>query len=1153
MTSLTPVASTSPAPADLPANSIQTYSRPAQIAASVAKAPSAPLPSWVLDLPTEDRVQTKSMPGRGLEGAAPISQGFRLNQMVGSGGMGEVWSALQGTLQRPVAVKRLRYEVLGPNVADLAMREFRLEAMVAGRLEHPNIVPIHDLGADEKGRPLIAMKLVEGETWSEVIHEDWDILGPPEFLAKHLPILLSMANAVAFAHDRGVVHRDLKPSQVMVGSFGEVMLMDWGLAMAWKVTERPSAPPLPLPLPEQAGNPAGTPALMAPEQTHDNALTVGPHTDVFLLGGTLYFLLTGTYPYQAGTTQASFLKARVADLDRPEVRLPDRWIPKELADVAMRAMSANPADRYASATQFRTAVNDWITGAAQRREAQALMAQAESALNAAPSTYAGFNAILHELERVRGLWPDAPTAAALRQRALEGYALSALGAGDLTLAQIQAEHVEEPARRTALLGRINAAMKLAKRRERQRKWAIRATIALMTAVIVGGALFTRGLIETSNALAKQRDRADAARADAQDLVMYMTFELNSLLAPLNKLNLMDSVLAKLQAMLDRRANEDLTPQERQARISMMTSIAHVRRDQGRADLADGASQQVVREAEALLAIDAANPEHAAAAANAWMARSAFLNWTARFDEGAEASRNAIAFAKRAMESSDGRNMRRNYMIMLGNYGENLMMTEEFEEAAKILHETEMVAESLRPLENNPAQYVFDMCEVWQRQSKLFDWQGKKVEAREKIVAAAKLAEDFVAQGGPHVAEILPNLQDRYYDVASLSYNQERADEAEQYSRKALAVLEDLIASDPTNFGWRDRQAAAFILLSSALEMQARFPEAMDYAKQGKEARVHIATRPGASIEWRAKVADACQMVALLAMRLGDLDEAKTQLLEATDLLDRLLQEDPTRKNTILTAGEVWDAVGKTLTERGEVPEAKSAFERSLSIRRRGLELDPTSDRMLEQVCWSLESIGEFAMRTDQVELLGEAAGEFVEIQGSLTERRPTSTKQRERLAYAHHMLASWHHKEQRAEEAIEHFTQMQAMMEALIAEDENNASAHRGAGTAHSELGKVFEELGRFEAALQEYRKFLATSTILSQRDTTTATWKRDMGIAHRRIGSLLMKQGKLSEAEPHLRLAVELIDQFTAPNDAARPVAASAMKELEDKLAAQQ
>jgi len=727
-------------------------------------------------------------------GAPPVStepqQGYRMIKRVGAGGMGEVWAALQSTLERPVAVKMM---LSARETGAAAAAEFRLEAMVAGRLEHPNIVPIHDLGMDGQGRPLIAMKLVEGKNWNELILDDIDAMNEHDFLGKHLPILVSMTHAVAFAHDRGVVHRDLKPSQVMVGLFGETLLMDWGMAIAWKDTQRGHAPALELPMPDRAVNPAGTPAMMAPEQTHASARSVGPHTDVFLLGGTLYFLLTGTYPYQAPTSLAAFMKATEIELESPKERAPSRWIPAELATIAMKAMAPEIEHRYADAEQFRNAVTDWMTGAADRREAHALLYEADAALDARPSTYDAFDDVLRRIDRARTLWPDQPGSDELGSRAREGYARLALEARDLTLARAHAGGISITKKKLALIREIDAAALDAKRRDAQRRWAIVGVFGLLVAMLLSSSVFIYRLdrarlaaLAANRETERQRNRAERARGDSEELIAFMVRDLTNRLDPVGRLDIMEVVLQKLDGVLQRRQSEGMTSSERRSMSDLLVLVSDVRRDQGNLSAAELTIARAKQLADASMAahphdtqskedmadvmttlgdisvakgeVDAAAAqfdralqlckEIAAAEPNSVEAK---INLAATFSRVGDVRRGmgdlpaaAEAFEEslkihRALELDDPKNssVQRALVVSLNNFGSVLSAQGNIDAAQETLHQALEKAEGLEESEPNNATWKEIKAET-------LSMLGTILTSRGNIVYARMYYEDYLA-------------------------------------------------------------------------------------------------------------------------------------------------------------------------------------------------------------------------------------------------------------------------------------------------------------------------------------------------------------------------------------------------------------------------
>ncbi len=519
-------------------------------------------PSW--DVPTEFHgiSSTAVVKADRDEAAGPR---FRFRRVVGRGGMGEVWEATQISLGRPVAVKRILSSRKSDDKIDEARREFRLEAVITAALEHPNIVPVHDLVQDASGEPLIAMKMVGGENWARQCDADFDSLPVADYLAKHLPVLVDVGHAVAFAHSRGIVHRDVKLSQVMLGEYGEVLLMDWGLAirlddvepeggMVASTRERDGrirddaldasvVEDLDLPTRNTARSPMGTPALMAPEQTRPTADGVGTWTDVYLLGGCLYRLLTGSYPHRAESGRDAFKLAAAGVIETPSDRNPDREIPEELEILCLEALSPLPGGRPSSAMAFVGRLQDFLSGAGRRRESETLTHEVAEILETGAGSYSFFNDCLTQLDRAVSLWGANPVVPGLRDLAHSGCSKLALGGGDLALARLQAEQIGEEGARSALLGEVDAAEHERRRRETQRKWALAAAAALLVVVVVGSLGFSRRL-------AAERDLAVAARDDAerQKAITFESLEGTS--------SLVNYMLGSLRERLDLERDKD---------------------------------------------------------------------------------------------------------------------------------------------------------------------------------------------------------------------------------------------------------------------------------------------------------------------------------------------------------------------------------------------------------------------------------------------------------------------------------------------------------------------------------------------------------------------------------------------------------------------
>lgn len=283
---------------------------------------------------------------------------------IGRGGMGQVRRALDTVLLREVAMK-----VMDPDVSaqpGLALR-FLEEAQIMGQLEHPNIVPVYDLGVEAGlSGGFFTMKLVEGRTLTELIVELHNSAARRPELEPVLQVLLKVCDAVAFAHSRGVIHRDLKPDNVMVGTHGQVYVMDWGVALLLD-GERPSTTAALLGTLAHMGGDApgsiiGTVDFMAPEQALGKTSEIDERTDVFGLGGILYFLLTGQGPNVAATRHETLANAQNGSVPRPHVRKAWVDLPPGLCAITMKALSKSKDARYGTASELKADLEQFLRG-----------------------------------------------------------------------------------------------------------------------------------------------------------------------------------------------------------------------------------------------------------------------------------------------------------------------------------------------------------------------------------------------------------------------------------------------------------------------------------------------------------------------------------------------------------------------------------------------------------------------------------------------------------------------------------------------------------------------------------------------------------------------------------------------------------------------
>jgi tRNA A-37 threonylcarbamoyl transferase component Bud32 len=315
-------------------------------------------PASTMRVGTEDTATLRLGSGDGPEALNPAAWRGRYDEQgeIARGGMSSIVAAIDRVLKRRVAMK-----VLDRKRDPDGLGFFVQEARVTAALDHPNIVPVHDLHHDEDGWPSrFTMKLVEGETLAAILERTPSEAMHGVTLERILEVLLKVCDAVAFAHSRGVIHCDLKPANVMVGSHGQVYLMDWGVAQRRAHPEKDPADRATLELSDTLLS--GTPAYMAPEQAWGRSEEIDERTDVYGLGGLLYALLTHAPPHDGGKLARDLALAKEGLVPHPQDTVTDHRLPPGLCRIAMRALAPSQADRYQNVAEMRGDIERFIRG-----------------------------------------------------------------------------------------------------------------------------------------------------------------------------------------------------------------------------------------------------------------------------------------------------------------------------------------------------------------------------------------------------------------------------------------------------------------------------------------------------------------------------------------------------------------------------------------------------------------------------------------------------------------------------------------------------------------------------------------------------------------------------------------------------------------------
>jgi eukaryotic-like serine/threonine-protein kinase len=298
--------------------------------------------------------------------STPASLRFRIIRAFQRGGLGQVSLAHDAELSREVALK----EILPKHAdSDEARQRFLMEAEITGSLEHPGVVPVYGLGQYADGRPFYAMRFIRGDNMLLAIDEYHRLRAAPDSELRFRQLLgrfVAVCNAMEYAHNRSVLHRDLKPANIMLGKYGETLVVDWGLAKAIGVDSHP-VDSVELPVrpasaetstQTQLGRVVGTPAYMSPEQASGRVDILGPATDIYSLGATLYHILTGQAPFGVDDWEELLGNVQMGRFDAPRALIPD--IAKPLEAICLKAMAKRPTDRYATARHLADDIERYL-------------------------------------------------------------------------------------------------------------------------------------------------------------------------------------------------------------------------------------------------------------------------------------------------------------------------------------------------------------------------------------------------------------------------------------------------------------------------------------------------------------------------------------------------------------------------------------------------------------------------------------------------------------------------------------------------------------------------------------------------------------------------------------------------------------------------
>lgn len=381
-----------------------------------------------------------------------VEADYQIIDKLGQGSMGIVYSARQTAVDRVVAIKMIKST---DKANSESQKKFLYEAQITADLDHPNIVPIHELGCTDDGALFYAMKKVTGTEWKEVIGQ--------KSKEENVEIFMKVADAMAFAHSKGVIHRDLKPENTMLGDYGAVYVTDWGLAINLR---------------NKKFSLGGTPIYMAPEMAGHKVDKIGTASDIYVLGGILFQVITGRGPH-TGKSVTQCLRAALHNEIVP-IETDDALMP-----IAMKALATEPEDRYRSVEEMQDAIREYRRHAESISIADRSRGQLEEAI--VSKDYEKFSRSVFGYQEALDLWPENKAALTGLPRARQAYAQCALDQGNYELAMqtVDRNVAEESALYNQAIGAKRESEARAKRLKNARK--------VLASVVLVGLLATSGL------------------------------------------------------------------------------------------------------------------------------------------------------------------------------------------------------------------------------------------------------------------------------------------------------------------------------------------------------------------------------------------------------------------------------------------------------------------------------------------------------------------------------------------------------------------------------------------------------------------------------------------------------------------------------------
>ena len=1043
---------------------------------------------------------------------------FRILRPHAQGGLGAVFVALDGELNREVALK----QILDRHADDPDSRQrFLVEAEVTGGLEHPGIVPVYGLGTYGDGRPYYAMRFIKGDSLKDAIdgfHAEVRTDSDPGRWSLELRKLLKrftdVCNAIDYAHSRGVLHRDIKPGNIIVGRHGETLVVDWGLAKATGKADPSGAERMLVPASASGssatlpGSALGTPAYMSPEQAEGNLEALGPRSDVYSLGATLYCLLTGRSPI-TGSEIGAILRAVRHGEFVPPCQVDDS-IDRALEAVCLKAMALQPDDRYGSCRALAEDVERWM---------------ADEPVSAWREPFS----------RRAGRW-------ARRNRTAVTAAAAALLAGMIGLAAVSGVQAQANGRLRAAnteVKQANNQLAAEKTRVQERyDLAMRAIKTFHTGVSEDFLLKEDKFRNLRDRLLKSASdfygKLGALLNDSSDrasrrAMLQANYELAELTSKVGRKE--DALAMHRQTLIEREALAAQTGEDVSARVEVVRSLIAVGRVQeeiGKTALALDAYEQARaavrgRDGGAITEKTAQDALAACQLRIGWVLKS--LGKPA--ESMAALGKARDLWTELAAKNPSNEEYQVDRAMTAAALGVLLSETGKTAEAISHHESARAIYEKLAAADPAATQYEDGLARSHQSLGLLFSNTGKPAEAL-KSYGLAEATFRKLAEANPAVSEFQSALAIVQGNTGLLLWRTGKLADALAALETARATYQKLVEANPAVTRFQRSLASSYHNIAAAMALTGKPDAALASHESARAIRKVLAEANPAVTDFQSELANSHNEIGILLMETGKPADAIRAIDQSRAIFQKLAEANPAVTDFQSSLAGAEHDLGWLLAQTGKPAEALAAYQKSRAINQKLADANPAVTQFQDRLAYNHYAIG-LALAATGKRADALAAYESARaIRQKLADANPSVPQLQAALAGVQLDIGWLQALSGKTADALVAYETARAIFKKLA--DANPSVTQFQAQLAASDqgVGGVLLETGKLAEALKAHDESLVIRQRLAQANPTVLEFQRNVGRSLISIGEVQSAMGHFADAIATFEKAVVIHERLT-------------------------